>query len=70
MKGQTLILYQEIQQEHQKGIYLLPPSEHHWVSGTLTDLLKWSPTYLRAWLQTVTMIRQREQRRQSGLATN
>jgi len=68
--GQTLLLYQEVQKEYQKGTHLLPAGEHHWVSGNLPELLQRSTTYLRAWLQTVTTIRQREQRRQSGSVAN
>ena len=50
-KGQTLLLYQEVQKEYQKGTHLLPAGEHHWVNGTLLELLQQSLMYLRAWLQ-------------------
>ncbi len=49
---------QEVEQEYQQGIYLLPTTDHHWVSGTLPELLQRSPNYLRGWLQTVKAIRQ------------
>jgi len=55
-QGQNILLYQEVQQEYQQGIHLLPISDHHWVSDTLPELLQHSPTYLRGWLQMVKVI--------------
>jgi len=67
---QHTILYQTVQQEHSKGIYLLPLSAHHWVTCDLTELLQRSPSYLRAWVHTVQTIRAREHRRLGGSAAN
>jgi len=53
-----------------KGIYLLPPRAHHWVNCDISELLRRSPIYLKAWLQTVQTIRLQEQRRLGGSAAN
>jgi len=60
----------EVTNKFQQGIYLLPCVDHHWVQGTLSELLKRSNPYLQQWLKTVQAIQAQERCRHGGAASN
>jgi len=64
------VLYQQVQEEYHRGIHLLEPKDHHWMTRPLPDLLKRSTAYPKNWLETVRALRSRASRRQRGAVLN
>jgi len=64
------VMYQQVHEEYNRGIYLLEPKDHHWMPRLLPDLLKRSTAYLKNWLETVRALRSRASRRQCGAVLN